>query len=172
MLSSTRFQSPEGDSGLCYTAEVERRVRLLVSFSPPKGIQVFATKWRGGVKMAQEEVSVPRRGFRSLLQGRTRLMAHRDSLGFSPPKGIQVFATSKPSLAMSIKAARQVSVPRRGFRSLLLNGNATQPAAQDSAVSVPRRGFRSLLLPSPPARLPLAGLRGFSPPKGIQVFAT
>ena len=40
----------------------------------------------------------------------------------------------------------------------------------DVPVSVPRRGFRSLLLPKGPlgARLVLS----FSPPKGIQVFVT
>ena len=86
------FQSPEGDSGLCYLAlkvrsqptarvSVPRRgfrslLRITVphlivitpSFSPPKGIQVFVTR-------DDEDI----RG--------------DDLLGFSPPKGIQVFAT-------------------------------------------------------------------------------
>ncbi len=64
---SRGFQSPEGDSGLCYTADI-----------PPTGRRVH--------------VSVPRRGFRSLLLGAQGPEPTYGS-GFSPPKGIQVFVT-------------------------------------------------------------------------------
>ena len=61
---------------------------------------------------------------------------------FSPPKGIQVFATL--TFVRHFFLLSRVSVPRRGFRSLLLVGHVcSNPRCR---VSVPRRGFRSLLL--------------------------
>ena len=114
--ATARFQSPEGDSGLCYLKCHEIGCPD-ACFSPPKGIQVFVT-W-GGLphKAAAWLVSVPRRGFRSLLHAMLAIVAlswiefqspEGDSglcystssshlqtaiVGFSPPKGIQVFVT-------------------------------------------------------------------------------
>ncbi len=63
-----KFQSPEGDSGLCYTATATPEESDHPGFSPPKGIQVFVTY----------ENSICRKETAS---------------SFSPPKGIQVFVT-------------------------------------------------------------------------------
>ena len=37
------FQSPEGDSGLCYARSVASFICRLFGFSPPKGIHCFST---------------------------------------------------------------------------------------------------------------------------------
>ena len=66
-VSPLRFQSPEGDSGLCYNAGYGRFSYEIAGFSPPKGIQVSATWQSLCGPPAPESVSVPRRGFRSLL---------------------------------------------------------------------------------------------------------
>ncbi len=62
------------------------------SFSPPKGIQVFVTEVSSRAGARSYQVSVPRRGFRSLLLACNEVWVLFDH-GFSPPKGIQVFVT-------------------------------------------------------------------------------
>ena len=42
-MEVTLFQSPKGDSGLCYLCTTKADPILATRFSPPKGIQVFAT---------------------------------------------------------------------------------------------------------------------------------
>ena len=135
-----KFQSPEGDSGLCYQPLREKLAPVVISFSPPKGIQVFATC----LDLAQSRVP-------------TR---------FSPPKGIQVFATCFWDRLDGVGAKFQSPEGDSGLCYL-----DTRLVKKDMGkVSVPRRGFRSLLLEMRWTREIVGG--GFSPPKGIQVFAT
>ncbi len=116
-LWTGEFQSPEGDSGLCYLLEEDRRHSSGSTFQSPEGDSglCYAKKHRALVRGA--EVSVPRRGFRSLLLDLTGLERGIDEwfqspegdsglcyspirvkfmlrlTSFSPPKGIQVFVT-------------------------------------------------------------------------------
>ena len=137
-----KFQSPEGDSGLCYSRNGTCLCKFRGSFSPPKGIQVFVTRPRQHPKRVTIQVSVPRRGFRSLLRTRT------------------VYVERKPP---------QVSVPRRGFRSLLrFQGNYGSSA--EVRFQSPE-GDSGLCYLYKRAALP-SDAPSFSPPKGIQVFVT
>jgi hypothetical protein len=90
-LNSRPFPSPEGDSCLCYM--------------------------KNGTFYRQDlEVSVPRRGFLSLLLAEAARAAPANP-SFRPPKGILVFATRSGRSRSGIPD--HVSVPRRGFLSLL-----------------------------------------------------
>ena len=87
------------------------------------------------------QVSVPRRGFRSLLLKGSKPI-RRCAVGFSPPKGIQVFVTCHR---------------RRRLQGLC----GFQSPEGDSGLCYINL-FRRLGVDPP----------GFSPPKGIQVFVT
>ena len=160
-----KFQSPEGDSGLCYHLTIWGNGGRRSSFSPPKGIQVFATR-SSSRRLPSRSVSVPRRGFRSLLPALARTVELLGS-GFSPPKGIQVFAT-RGSLAFPVARYTRFQSPE-GDSGLCYTVPGV-PAVSSGPVSVPRRGFRSLLLMT--SVLTPNTTPSFSPPKGIQVFAT
>ena len=129
------FQSPEGDSGLCYLFAEERVVICIPRFSPPKGIQVFATKMLDDFFSGRRKFQSPEGDSGLCYVGSITTSQIQDGASFSPPKGIQVFATS--------------GTPIGGRR--------------EGRVSVPRRGFRSLLRAG--VTLGLFGLAGFSPPK-------
>jgi hypothetical protein len=113
-----RFQSPEGDSCLFYTIQVQVGSNLPENeFQSPEGDScLFYSSPIGKNRQNSPKVSVPRRGFVSFL----RLTACGPSPGGS------------------------VSVPRRGFVSFLPSP-VREPAAPRSPVSVPRRGFVSFL---------------------------
>ena len=162
----TVFQSPEGDSGLCYQrSQGQSQGQLYVSV-PRRGFRSLLRRKFHRRQQQQRRVSVPRRGFRSLLLGRETAILDPTHAGFSPPKGIQVFATFR-------RLADQISWNR--FQSPegdsgLCYGLSFEEQVAMTPVSVPRRGFRSLLLFSEIA-FNVDG-PSFSPPKGIQVFAT
>ena len=96
---SCRFQSPEGDSGLCYLRPPPRETAPLLRFSPPKGIQVFATRRRlKGQPTPPPEFQSPE-GDSGLCYKPKSKERRCCGDGFSPPKGIQVFATSQVEVA-------------------------------------------------------------------------
>ncbi len=88
-----RFQSPEGDSGLCYFWSYGGIQQVFVVSVPRRGFRSLLLP--GGMRInSREKVSVPRRGFRSLLLAEQGEDEHVVA-GFSPPKGIQVFVTQR-----------------------------------------------------------------------------
>ncbi len=117
LVRTVWFQSPEGDSGLCYEGgrrhsfwpglvSVPRRGfrslllgafgsgnPTLLSFSPPKGIQVFVTL-SGMLDAARRVKFQSPEGDSGLCYLFSSLASLKDARGFSPPKGIQVFVTS------------------------------------------------------------------------------
>ena len=93
-LDLRKFQSPEGDSGLCYL--ITTTVDLIaLRFQSPEGDSGLC--YLGVVVVSSlypSLVSVPRRGFRSLLHGKEASNESQHT-SFSPPKGIQVFVTRR-----------------------------------------------------------------------------
>ena len=139
-----------------------------MSFSPPKGIQVFATSRRAPQRSFRPSVSVPRRGFRSLLRGEEGVRTG-SCTSFQSPEGDSGLCYQNLTQKRCGRQHR-VSVPRRGFRSLLLDGGWVWYEWAEG-VSVPRRGFRSLLLRNernglgvlPDVSVPRRGFRSLLP---------
>ena len=121
------FSPPKGIQVFATSQTGRTTSWTLTGFSPPKGIQVFATldvptATRGRVSFQSPEgdsglcyhwvhirsignysyVSVPRRGFRSLLPAVTGVDHTMLTTSFSPPKGIQVFATRCPKMTNTL----------------------------------------------------------------------
>ena len=117
------------------------------------------------VSLWKPRVSVPRRGFRSLLPDGPHRYLWKPSR-FSPPKGIQVFATWLSPVFNSYSFSFQSPEGDSGL--CYLRAGLAHTAC--GKVSVPRRGFRSLLRTH--HRSASCSPVRFSPPKGIQVFAT
>ncbi len=111
------------------------------------------------------QVSVPRRGFRSLLPAGVD-EAKRELKEFQSPEGDSGLCYWSSGIHATLPV--RVSVPRRGFRSLLLLGRGV---SHNDAISFsPPKGIQVFVTCRVPSGVPWA--QGFSPPKGIQVFVT